>query len=73
MPETYGLPEPEPTPAEKASEAFTLAVAGQSIVRAIVLYCVVFGGLALGPTFPPAAFVGIIAGVLLLATDKNLA
>jgi hypothetical protein len=72
MPETYGLPEPEPTRTERASTVVAQAVAGQGIVRRTVLWVYVLEGLALGPAFWPAAFIGIIAAVLLLATDKGL-
>lgn len=68
MPETYGLPEPEPTRTEQASDLIAGAVAGQGIVRRIVLYVAV-GLLAISPV-PALAVVPLL---LLMATDGALA
>lgn len=72
MPETYGQPEPELTSSEQAQRVVNEVVAGQGVVRKVVLYCVIVSGLALGPALWPVAFVGLIAVVLLMATDGGL-
>lgn len=72
MPETYGLPEPEPTRTERAQYLTSEAVAGQGVVRRVVLYTLVAGALVLTPAFWPCAVVGIVALILLQATDKGL-
>lgn len=68
MPETYGLPEPEPTPAERVERGVNEALAGQSVQRTILLY-VLAGLLALSP-FPVLTVVVLF---LLMATDPRLA
>lgn len=91
MPETYGKPEaPEPEPskvetfldhlrtyASKAEPVFTEAVAGQGLVRRIVLYLVASVGIVLSISIDGMAglFIGtfaLIALLLLSMTDKNL-
>lgn len=67
MPETYGLPEPEPTPPERVQQAIEQAVAGKSVVRAVLLYAAV-AILAISPVAPLA----IVPLVLLMATDSDL-
>lgn len=66
MPETY-IPEPDPTPAERVAETLTQAVAGQGIVRRVVLYVAVAALL-----ITPLPTLAIVPLVLLLATDRNL-
>lgn len=68
MPETYGLPEPEPERAERAKRVFNEAIAGQGVVRRILLY-VALGGLLV----TPAPLLAVIPLVLLMATDPALA
>jgi len=68
MPETYGLPEPEPERAEQVSAAVANVVAGQGVVRRVLLYASV-GLLAVSP-LPGLAVVPLI---LLMATDHDLA
>lgn len=68
MPETYGLPEEEPTKAEEAEAIIANVVAGQGIVRRVLLY-VAAAAFAVGP-IPQAA---VIPLVLLMATDRSLA
>ena len=68
MPETYGLPEPEPTRTEQATTVVAEVVAGQGIVRRVVLYVAV-GLLAISPV-PALAVVPLL---LLMATDRALA
>jgi hypothetical protein len=72
VPETYGLEGPEPERAEQVRDAVEQAIAGQGIIRRVVLWTLVVTGLALGVTFPPAAIIGTVAAVLLIATDKGL-
>lgn len=77
MPETYGLPEPEPTRREEAERIFNEVIAGQSVVRRILFYVV--AGLSLVLLSGDGAFgvigggLGIIALLLLMATDRSLA
>ena len=68
MPETYGLPEPEPTRGEQTTRVVNEVVAGQGIVRRVVLYALT-GLLAISPV-PALAVVPLI---LLMATDPGLA
>ena len=68
MPETYGLPESEPSRREAVGRAFNEVIAGQHIVRRIVLY-VLLGALLVSP----APGLAIIPLVLLMATDEGLA
>jgi hypothetical protein len=74
MPETYGLPEPEPTRTEEVQQVFNEAIAGQGIVRRVVLYALVAFGLFLTAT--PAIWLGGAIAfpclVLLMATDRSL-
>lgn len=67
MGETYGLPEPEPTRTERARSIVNEAIAGQSIVRRVVLYV-----LAAALVITPVPQLGILPLVLLMATDKGL-
>ncbi len=69
MPETYGLPEPEPTRQEQAQFIVNEVVAGQSVVRRVILYAIV--GIAL--LVPQMALFAIPALIMLCATDKSLA
>lgn len=77
MPETYGMPEPEPTRTEEAQRIFNEVVAGQGVVRRTILYVLVFAGilgaLYLHPFGFPFALVACIATVMLMATDPALA
>ena len=66
MPETYGLPEPEPERAERARAITFEVIAGQHVVRTTVLYVLL--GVALF-IVPAAAVVPLI---LLMATDPRL-
>lgn len=68
MPETYGLPVAEPTRTEQASELAAGVIAGQGIVRRVLLYLLL--GLAL---VSPVPALGIVPLVLLMATDGGLA
>jgi hypothetical protein len=71
MPETYGLPEPEaiePTVAEEAVRVGSEVVAGQGIVRTVLLY-VICAALIVSP-LPGLAVLPLI---MLLASDKRLA
>jgi len=72
MPETYGLPEPEPTRSEQAETILVNAIAGQGIVRRVVLYAVLGASLVLGIYVPPVLVFGMLATILLVATDTNL-
>lgn len=67
IPETYGIPDPEPTRIEQAQLTINEAIAGQGVVRRIVLY-VLAGGLAVSP-LPGLA---VLALILLMATDSSL-
>lgn len=73
MPETYGLPEPEPTPEER----FAGAIAGQGIVRRVVLYValittVITVTAVAGPAGIPLGVIASVAVVLLMASDGGL-
>jgi hypothetical protein len=68
MPETYGLPEPEPEPIERFTSAVNEVVAGQGVVRRVFLYVAVVA-LAISPLAPLA----VVPLVLLMATDPALA
>jgi hypothetical protein len=69
LPETYGLPEQDEPyfTRDSIERAFNEAVAGQGVVRRVVLYGAVglFTVLGWGP-------VAILALLLLMATDKGL-
>jgi hypothetical protein len=67
MPETYGLPEDEPTRTEQAQLIANEVVAGQGIVRRVVLYALV-AALAISPLHALA----VVPLVLLMATDGGL-
>lgn len=67
MPETRGLPEPEEERIQKVERLAAEIIAGQGIVRRVVLYGLA-GGLAVSP-FAPLAVLPLI---LLLATDRSL-
>lgn len=67
MPETYNIPEPEEPTAEKVEAALAQAIAGQGVVRRVVLYAIA----ALLIVSPVPALAGLPL-VLLLATDKGL-
>lgn len=69
MPETYGLPEEgvEPTVAEEAVRLGNEVVAGQGIVRTVLLYAA-----AAILTVSPVPVLAVVPIVLLLATDKRL-
>jgi|GEM_PF-3600643 len=68
MPETYGLPEPESTRIEAAQRVVNEAVAGQGLVRRVILY-VAIAVLIITPV-PTLAMVPLL---LLMATDGGLA
>lgn len=77
MPETFGLPEPEPTHTEQVRDALTQAIAGQGIVRRIVLYLIAGSAqviLIAGAGVAGVVFgtLGIIALLLLSMTDHDL-
>lgn len=72
MPETYGLPEDEPTTAEQVADRLTAAIAGQGVVRRIVVYMVLVAALALSVWFPPMLVFASVATILLIATDVSL-
>lgn len=67
MPETY-IPEPEPTKTEVAQQVVAEVIAGQGIVRRVVLYALT--ALLLVTPLAPLAVVPL---VLLAATDGGLA
>lgn len=67
MPETYGLPEPEPTTIERSQRILNEVVAGQSAVRTVGLYA-----LAAVLSVSPLAPLAIVPLVLLLASDVRL-
>lgn len=67
MPETRGLPEPEPTQVERATVIAAEAIAGQGVVRRVVLYAV-----AVLLIVTPLAPLAVVPVVLLMATDKGL-
>ena len=67
MPETYGLPEPEPTRAEQAQRSVNEVLAGQGVVRRVALYLLL--GLCL---VSPVPVLGIAPLVLLMASDGGL-
>lgn len=67
MPETYGIPEPEPTAPERVNSAIAQAVAGQGIVRRIVLYAI--AGLLM---VTPIHELAVIPLLMLMATDTGL-
>lgn len=68
MPETYGQPEPEPTKTER----FSAVIAGRGVVRRTILYTVL--GFSLGAAYflPFVLLIGMVAFVLLMATDSDL-
>jgi len=68
MPETYGLPEPEPEPTERVQHALNEVVAGQGVVRRVLLYVAV-GGLLISPV----PLLAVLPLILLMATDPALA
>ena len=68
MPETYGLPEPEPTSTERTQGVINEVVAGQGVVRRVLLYVAV-GGLLISPV----PLVAVLPLILLMATDRELA
>jgi hypothetical protein len=67
MPETYGIPEPEPTAYSRAGRLLNEVVAGQSVVRTVALYSLA-GCLCLTPVAPLA----ILPLILLLASDLRM-
>jgi len=67
MPETYGLPEPEPTREEQAQRVVNEVVAGQSVVRTVVLYVLV--GICV---LTPAPVFAILPLIMLLASDPRM-
>lgn len=67
MPETY-IPEPEPTRAEVAASVIAEVVAGQHIVRRVLLYALTAFLLV-----TPVAPLAVVPLVLLMATDGGLA
>jgi hypothetical protein len=78
MPETYGLPEPEDPPffsPESIGRTFSEVVAGQGVVRRVVLYVLVALGITLTAT--PVIWLGgalaFTCLILLMATDGGLA
>ncbi|MBA3583920.1 MAG: hypothetical protein H0W36_05215 [Gemmatimonadetes bacterium] len=74
MPETYGLPEPEPTRIEAVQRVVNEVVAGQGVVRRTLLYALI--GIALvsgGILGVLAGGMGILALLFLMASDQNLA
>lgn len=66
-PETYGLPEDEPTRAEQAEQAVIEAIAGTGIVRRVVLYTI-----AVALAISPVPALTVVPLVLLMATDRGL-
>lgn len=68
IPETYGLPEDEPTRTEEAILVVNEVIAGQGVVRRVVLYVLV--GVLLVTNLAPLAIVPLL---LLMATDGGLA
>jgi hypothetical protein len=67
MPETYGVPEPEPTKVKQAQSVLNEVVAGQSVVRTVALYA-----LAALLVLTPVAPLAIVPLILLLASDGRL-
>lgn len=65
--------EPEPTKGDRARSSLIGAIAGQGIVRRVVLYAVVVAALVSVATANPLVGLGAIALVLLIATDTGLA
>lgn len=77
MPETRGLPEPEPTTQERVTNILTQAIAGQGIVRRIVLYVVAGSAAILSAAFGGGigllfAVITVVALLLLALTDKGV-
>lgn len=74
MPETYGVPEPEPTRQERAEKYARLVFAGhaEATVRRIVLWVVLFGFITLSLLVPPMAIPATIVAALLALTDQLL-
>jgi hypothetical protein len=68
VPETYGVPDPAPTKVERVEAATTRIVAGQGIVRRVVLY-VLIAAFAISPL--PA--IAVLPLILLCVTDPALA
>lgn len=73
MAATRGEPEPVKTREERASEALTSAIAGQGIVRRVILWVVLTCSLIAGTYWSPALIPGMVAAALLMATDTGLA
>lgn len=67
MPETYGLPDPEPPRFTPALRVLNEVVAGQSTVRTVALY-IAAGVFCISP-LPVLAIVPLL---LLLASDTRL-
>lgn len=67
MPETYGLPEPEPEPVERVRLAANEAVAGQGVIRTTLLYVLLFAAL-----ISPLPLLAVVPAALLMATDGRL-
>ena len=68
MPETYGLPEPEPAMTTRVENMVSGVIAGQGVVRRVVLYVLV----ALF-VISPVPMVAVVPLILLMATDGELA
>lgn len=68
MPETYGLTEDEPERIDEVKRIVNEVVAGQGIVRRVMLYVAI--ALLLVTNLAPLAVVPL---VLLMATDRGLA
>lgn len=68
MPMTYGLPEDEPERIDEVKRIVNEAIAGQGIVRRVVLYA-----LTVALVVSPVAPLAVVPLVLLLATDRGLA
>lgn len=67
MPETYGLPEPEPEPVERVRLVANEAVAGQGVIRTTIVYVLLFAAL-----ISPWPLLAVVPAALLMATDGRL-
>jgi hypothetical protein len=79
MPETYGLPEEDKTPVERAEPIIRSAIAGhpQGAIRRIILYVLVASAVLLSASLDGLAaiifaIVAVVALLLLALTDQLL-
>jgi len=72
MATTRGQDEPTPTREERVVDALSQAIAGQGVLRRVVLYTLMFACMGLAYYVSVLVVPALVCGVLLLATDKGV-